>query len=593
MKLTQMEHYIFPFQLESSNFISKRGIDMKVWSNFTFRFKLFTISSVTLILFLIGFILVYFQVENVDRQRVELDSRSTLNYIAMEVGTLINNQYIAVQDSERSGLFYQANFDKDEKIIEENLKRMEGSVSTEDQKKAFARIVEYKSQFNELVLAITTTKAETEMELIDRRGMLAKLDGFRQLIVSNIQEVTKSISAQMVTAGEKVDQAVLYTKVILAVALIASLLFGGLFIALFSQSITRKLNQIVRIAFAVSKGDLKVKQIDVHGRDEIGKLSQSINLMIESLRGLVSNISLSSEQIASASEQLIANSTETGKAAELIFASTQQVAAGAESQMVSANESSKTALDIANSMGSIDANMESVTTATLKMQETAERGNSVIERTVKQMNVIGEKTGDTSKLVEDLGNNSKEITRIVSLITDISEQTNLLALNAAIEAARAGDHGKGFAVVAHEVRKLAEQSGEAARQINGLIKSIQGQIQQSVSSMKEGNEAVLDGVQLVNQAGVTFSEITTAVNQVMNEVEGVRGFTSTVSKGVKTLAQSINETRVIATESAEATSQVAASAENQNASMEEIVASSQTLASIAEELRKNVAFFKL
>lgn len=566
---------------------------MKIWTNLKFRLKLFTIFSVILFLFLVGFTLVFFQVNNVNEQQKTLESTNKVNFLVMEVGTVINNKYIAVQDAERSGLFYQSKYDKDEEKLKANLDLIKASVTNKEQKEIFNRIVGYKEDYNGMISEIVGTEKGSEEEELEKKLLLSRLDGLRTLIIGNIREFSDLISKEMTSAGNQVDAAVSSTKLILAAAFVSAFILGGILILIFSHSITKKLTEVVEIAESVSKGDLNVRKIEVKTKDELGNLSSSVNGMIDSLRQLVLNISKSSEQIAAATEELSASSIETGKSAELIFASSQQVAAGAENQLQSANLANQTAADITDSMEKINDNILSVSSASMEMLHTAQIGNEVIEKTINHMKLIGERTENTSGLVYELGVKSKEINRIVSMITEISEQTNLLALNAAIEAARAGDHGKGFAVVANEVRRLAEQSGLAAAQINNLINAIQENIEQSVHSMSEGSGAVTEGVALVDNAGKTFANITTAIHRVTEEIGSVKELTGLVSDGAKILADSINETKSIAEEAAESTNQVASSAENQNASMEEIIASSQTLANIAEELRTDVSSFKL
>lgn len=566
---------------------------MRIWTNLKFRFKLFAIFSVILFLFIVGFALVFFQVNNVNEQQKTLESTNKVNFLVMEVGTIINNKYIAVQDAERSGLFYQSKYDKDEEKLVANLQLMKKAVTNKEQREIFNRIVGYKEDYNEMISDIIGTKKGDEQQELEKKLLLSRLDGLRTLITGNIREFSDLVSKEMIAAGNQVDVAVSSTKLILALAFASAFLLGGGLILVFSQSITKKLTEVVKIAESVSKGDLNVREIEVKTKDEFGKLGSSMNGMIASLRHLVLNISRSSEQIAAATEELSASSIETGKSAELIFASSQEVAAGAENQLQSAKLANQTALDITDSMDKINENILSVSDASMEMLHTAKVGNEVIEKTINHMKLIGERTENTSSLVYELGVKSKEINRIVSMITEISEQTNLLALNAAIEAARAGDHGKGFAVVANEVRRLAEQSGVAAGQINRLINMIQENIKQSVHSMSEGSGAVTEGVNLVDNAGKTFANITTAIHHVTKEVESVKELTNIVSDGAKRLADSINETKSIAEEAAESTNRVASSAENQNASMEEIVASSQTLANIAEELRSDVSSFKL
>ena len=187
---------------------------------------------------------------------------------------------------------------------------------------------------------------------------------------------------------------------------------------------------------------------------------------------------------------------------------------------------------------------------------------------------------------------SQEIGTIVETISGIAEQTNLLALNAAIEAARAGEHGRGFAVVAEEVRKLAEQSGEAAQQITGLITGIQTDTEEAVASMKTGRDAVDAGAQSVNELRAVFREIRTLVQEVGEAVKTMQALVQSAGedteRSTKQMAVIEQQGRKVADEM----QTVSAASEEQSASASEIATASEALAHLAGQLQETLQKFQ-
>ncbi|MDF2930508.1 MAG: methyl-accepting chemotaxis sensory transducer, partial [Anaerospora sp.] len=188
---------------------------------------------------------------------------------------------------------------------------------------------------------------------------------------------------------------------------------------------------------------------------------------------------------------------------------------------------------------------------------------------------------------------SKEIGQIVDTISGIAGQTNLLALNAAIEAARAGEQGRGFAVVAEEVRKLAEQSQNAAKQIATLISEIQGDTDKAVSAMNAGTREVKLGAEVVNASGVAFQEIVAMILKGSNQTKEISVAIEHIAAGSGQIVNSVNEINELSkTASAEAQT-VSAATEEQAASMEEVASASQSLSHLAVNLQDDVSKFRI
>ena len=223
----------------------------------------------------------------------------------------------------------------------------------------------------------------------------------------------------------------------------------------------------------------------------------------------------------------------------------------------------------------------------------ANEGNEAIQKVIYQMDKIHESVDNTSNVLQQLADRSKEIGSILEVITGISDQTNLLALNASIEAARAGEHGKGFAVVANEVKKLAEQSKESADQISTLIQEIQAETVRAVNVMKKGTNEVAVGISVVQETGDGFKRIQKSVKQVALQIKEMASVTEEISANVEQVNASMEQVDDIAKQSSTSTQSVAASSEEQLASMEEITSSSSSLAKMSEELLQQIRKFNI
>ncbi|WP_284199240.1 methyl-accepting chemotaxis protein [Alicyclobacillus sacchari] len=211
---------------------------------------------------------------------------------------------------------------------------------------------------------------------------------------------------------------------------------------------------------------------------------------------------------------------------------------------------------------------------------------------MEQMASIQQSVASLADVVQGLGERSAEIGAIVDVMTRIARQTHLLSLNAAIEAARAGESGRGFAVVADEVRKLAEQSADQATQIAGLIESIQSETNVVVASMAASTEEVAAGMDIVRSTERSFADIEASVHNVTDHISEVSGFMDRISSGTQQLQDGIKELTRVSSMTNAGMQTVAASTEEQLASMEEITASSTTLTQMAERLQSLVGTFR-
>ncbi len=406
------------------------------------------------------------------------------------------------------------------------------------------------------------------------------------------------------------------------------------------------MTEMAEAAQRMADGDLTV---EITPRSEKDALGNAFVKMIDNLRKMVRQITENANNLTAASEQLANSADQSGKAANQIAATIQQVASGSAQQSASANQTAisveqmsraidgvaKGAQDqnravnraaeitaqISTAVQQVAANAKSGADELVKSAKVARGGAEVVEAAIKGMDVIQNKVNLSAEKVQEMGTRSKQIGVIVETIEDIASQTNLLALNAAIEAARAGEHGKGFAVVADEVRKLAERSAGATKEIGGLINDIQTTVSDAVIAMQEGSSEVESGVTQARKAGDALKEILKSAEQVSEQVSEIASAaeemtvlstnlseaTDTVSAvveentaateemaaGSSEVTQSIENIASVSEENGAAVEEVSASAEEMSAQVEEVSASAQTLSEMADQLQQLVAQFKV
>ncbi len=347
-----------------------------------------------------------------------------------------------------------------------------------------------------------------------------------------------------------------------------------------------------KLASQIAQGDLTQK-IEISSKDEIGLLAAAFAAMVTNLKKLVSQVQGNAQQLAAASEELKSSAEQSAVAANQVASSITEVAEGTDQQYHVLSQVTTVIEQMSKNIQQAAKNANGVSEQSLKAVDTAQEGGRSVQGAVKQMLDIEHTVSTSAVVVAQLGERSKEIGQIVDTISGIAGQTNLLALNAAIEAARAGEQGRGFAVVAEEVRKLAEQSQEAAKQIAHLIGEIQSETDKAVIAMQEGTTKVKAGAGVVNEAGGSFQEIIGMITNLsvqVGEISAVIGHLASDSQHVVLSVQQVDQlTKAAAGE----VQNVSAATEEQAASMEEIAASSQKLAQMAQELQTAVSNFRI
>ena len=396
----------------------------------------------------------------------------------------------------------------------------------------------------------------------------------------------------------------------------------------------------------MAEGDFTV---DVQPKDEGDTLGNAFVNMTGNLRRALSQVMENAGQLDLASEELTRAAAQAEQATSQIATTIQQVARGTTMQSESVSKTAgsveqmgraidgvaRGAQDQASAIttastitGQLTRAIEQVaentrlsTNSSSETARTARVSTAIVEETVQGMQSIKAKVGASAQKVEEMGKRSAQIGMILETIEDIASQTNLLALNAAIEAARAGEHGKGFAVVADEVRKLAERSANATREIADLIKGIQQTVSEAVSAMEEGSLEVEKGVEKGSQAGEALESILTAVenvakqteqaanamdemnksaNELVNAMDSVSAVveentaaTEEMAAGSQEVTHAIENIASVSEENSAAIEEVSASTEEMSAQVEEVTASAQALSEMAQLLKNAVSQFKV
>jgi methyl-accepting chemotaxis protein len=351
------------------------------------------------------------------------------------------------------------------------------------------------------------------------------------ILVYSLESAKGAISSQMVTS----------------VAILGFLGFACLiFVSLFIKTMLDPLKEVVG---QMGNADLNTS-LKSDREDEIGDLQRGFDKFVDSIKETLQLVSEASGAVASASSE--------------ISSSTEEMAAGTQQQTNQAAEVSSAVEEMTKTI--MENSKNAVRTAdTAKQAKTAaEQGGKVVEETVAGMNRIAAVVNHSAETVKALGKSSDQIGEIIGVIDDIADQTNLLALNAAIEAARAGEQGRGFAVVADEVRKLAERTTKATKEIASMIKTIQNDTRGAVTSMNEGTKQVDEGIKLAERAGLSLKEIVDVSQTVTEMIEQIAAASEQQSSASEQISKNVEAITSVAGQTANGTQQIARAAEDLN-----------------------------
>ena len=378
-------------------------------------------------------------------------------------------------------------------------------------------------------------KASSEKDILSK-SLVKVIDTIRNLVAESALLSQTAITGQLTTRSNEEKFHGRYREII-----------AGFNETL--ESFVKPINESSKILETIANGDLTVRITNDY-KGVFGIIKNNINELVDSFHQALSEVSVAVQATANASNEISSGAEEMAAGAQEQSSQTAEVASAVEEMTKTILETSKnslTASDAAKNSGII-----------------AKEGGRVVNETILGMNHVAEVVKKSALTVQALGKSSDQIGEIIQVIDDIADQTNLLALNAAIEAARAGEQGRGFAVVADEVRKLAERTTKATKEIAVMIKQIQRETEGAVISMEEGTIEVEKGKELANNAGQALNEIIESADDVMDLATQVAAASEEQSSAAEHISKNLDSINNVTQQSAAGIQQIARSSEDLN-----------------------------
>ncbi|MEA4846275.1 MAG: methyl-accepting chemotaxis protein [Clostridiaceae bacterium] len=497
------------------------------------------------------------------------------------------SQFIITGDKKNFDSISEVNISFNEKEY-----KLEKLLDTDESKNALKELSENNYEYNNLVEEIKALLENKEdgkvMELMSGKGtqIVEDISMSADTIVRLAEVSLDKGTEEQLGKGEAIIANLLFlTAVTIIISILLSFYISGV--------VSKPVAKLSAVAEKVAEGNLTGEGIHIRNKDEIGDLAQSFNKMLSNLKSVVDKTMQSSYEVAASSKELMAGSETASSASEQILSSVQNASGGIQNQKFSIDSISSAMEETSAEIQQIAANMQQVSSNAQGLNELSDRGYKALGAVIEQMEKISTSSKESVNAVKSLETMSQKVQTIISMITDVSSQTNLLALNAAIEAARAGEQGRGFSVVAEEVRKLAEQSGSAAKEISDTIKAMNGQIESIVSIIEDEALKVNTGTEVVSQANSSFEEISKGVGSILSQVQEISSATQQITSGIEQVVAATGEIMEAAANNSASMEEVSLAIEEQTASMEKISDKASALAELAAELEATVSVFKV
>jgi methyl-accepting chemotaxis protein len=518
---------------------------MKQWlSNLRMTKKLLIVPTVAIVFLVAVWVVCYFgfltqkaaldDIFNVRLQNYQISAN-----IIKELTDVHGNMYKVLSmlatksPKDKTDIIAQDQSKKLEAVLAGIKETMKSPYLTNEEKDRFrmaGEVVEYYKKSSAEVLKQAETDLALAMLLMSDtdayfRGMLDS-DNLHQL--ADLEK--KLAKTRYVSAARTYTMVLVVSAAVCLFAAIISLIIS----MLMKSIILAPIKKTVEVIEDVAQGDL-TKRIDVVSSDEIGEMATHFNRLTDKLHNTINQVAASSNEVSSAAASLD-NATE-------------QMATGIEEAAMQVNSVATASEEMSKTSSEIAQNCVAAAKSSEKANGSASTGEKIIQDTIEVMNRINSRVQDSSRIIKSLGVRSDQIGEIVDLINDVADQTNLLALNAAIEAARAGEHGRGFAVVADEVRKLAERTSGATKEIRETIHAMQSETRNAVVSMEEGVNDVGQGTVEAAKSGEALKDILHQINKVTSEINQIAvaseqetATTNEIASSIQQISQVMQET---------------------------------------------------
>jgi len=476
--------------------------------------------------------------------------------------------------------------DRDSKEINRLLGDLEAHLPEDKYRMLNQNISNFNMNLKKIVDMISSGKIEDAAQYFYDYSVIIDNSNFS---LSDLADYVSSQAEQTVNENSSAASKAL----IVVLATIVAAVGLGLSVGwVMGRLITVPIRKLADMADKVSEGDLKVEPLQVANQDEIGKLAGAVNQMVQNLRSIINQVGQTSQRLSVSSGEMMEASEQTSRASVTSASAVESIMVSAQNQLQSTIELTRALEEMTQGIQQVASSSEEVSTSSMAAFDYAKAGKDVIAQSVGTIEHLAADVMNTSSQIAQLGHKIKAINGMMELIASISKQTNLLSLNAAIEAARAGEHGRGFAVVANEVRKLAEESNSAALQVSEIVTDINKETSSLVASITKSAESAQSGLAAAHKAGDSFDEIAERVEYVSNQIISVSAIVEEMSASSEEILASVQTLGSMAENAAEQTEHISATTEQTLASMEEVKVSTVSLNELAEDLQKLIGQFR-
>ena len=507
------------------------------------------------------------------------------SYMALSIA----NRIAAAQAYVLSGdAKYLTIYEENEQMADEHAKILKDLVNSEKINKYTQMANEWSNKVEQDVFAIYQVgdheRAAKNLTNMNTQAESIRV-GFETLYNNRVAYINNYGTNAIETSAKAGNIGSIYGSIIFLAAIVVSFILARL-IANPLQRVTRRIQQI-------ADGDLTVPLVHMTAKDEIGQLSRATDSLVVKMNDMLHEIQHISHDVASYSEELSQSSFEVREGTQQVAVTVTEIASGTEQQASEATQVAQSMSDFATKVQDVNNEYETIMNTSEQLRTYTVDGRQLMDSSSEQMQQIHSVMQQAVAQVNTLGQQTKEIGQIVTVIREISEQTNLLSLNAAIEAARAGEHGKGFAVVADEVRKLSDQVANSVGMITTIIENIAQTSHSVETSLQSGYAQMTIGTGQIKTTSQTFQQMEQSLAMMMQQVRAMSDELSFVVQNTQTIHVALDNIAAVAEQSAASVEETSAVVQQSSSSMEDIANSADQLSTMAEHLNSQVQRFKL